>query len=131
MSDFILSEKDLLKEEHFPVTVVFNDPYIRNNFLDFAIKPISKGHGFGVNYGACIFPDDLDEYDIANGKMFEGVEFGLHDDRNVIIDYKTFYYYFKLVCNRYLKTHRKDKKEIYKALREYCDRFNVNPGDLS
>lgn len=131
MSDFILSEKDLLKEEHFPVTVIFNDPYIRNDFFKFVVKPISNGHGFGVNYGACVFPNDLDEYDIANGNMFEGVECGLHDDRSVVLDYKTFYYYLKLVCKRYLKTHESERKAIYDALKEYCERFNVDPGDLS
>ena len=128
---YLLKKEDLLNSQHFPVQVAFNDPHTITHFLKIVINAISKGHGFGINYGACTFPDDLDEYEIVTRGNLEGIEFGLYSGTEIIIDYKTFYYYLKLACDRYLKTHRKDKKEIYKALREYCDRFNVNPGDLS
>lgn len=53
------------------------------------LEGISKGRGFGENYGACVFPDDLDEYDLAISGTFDGVEFGLHSGEEILIDYKT------------------------------------------
>lgn len=41
------------------------------------------------------FSGDLDEYDIANGDSFEGVEFVLYSGDEVIINYQTLYHYFK------------------------------------
>lgn len=130
-TQILLQEKDLLSSNHFPVQITFNDPHTINNFFRIVVNGIAKGHGFGINYGACIFPDDLDEYEIATRGKLEGVEFGLYSGTEVILNYKTFYYYLKLVCDRYLEKHKYEKIEIYAALKEYCERFNVDPGKLN
>ena len=50
------------------------------------------------------FSGDLDEYDIANGDSFEGVEFVLYSGDEVIINYQTLYHYFKKMCEGYSKS---------------------------
>ena len=121
-----LNDSDLLDiEKHFPVQVVFNDLYIED-FLDTVENYLSEGQGFGVNYGDCSFPDDLDEYDIETRGTFEGVEFGLHSGTEVLLDYKTFYYYLEKVCNRYCEDFPENKQAMEKALEKFRLRFLVD-----
>ena len=119
----ILNDSDLLDiEKHFPVKVLFNGLYVEE-FLDTVENYLSEGHGFGAEYGACVFPDDLDEYDIATGGMFEGVDFGLHNGVEVLLDYKTFYYYLQKVCIGYCKDFPAHQEAIENALRKFRLRF--------
>ena len=60
-----LNEDDLLKKSHLPVVLIFN-MVSEKKFLS-VIEALSKGNGFGEEYGACTLPDDLDEFDKANG----------------------------------------------------------------
>ena len=121
--EFRLTEVDLLKPEHFPVQAIFNmlsdDRFIR------IMKGISEGHGFGENYGACTFPDDLDEYDIATTGMFEGVEFGLHNGETVILDYQTLYYYLEKICNGYIEDFPQKKEDIDKILAQIRSVYQI------
>lgn len=86
--EFRINESELLNKEHFPVKVLF-DMVSDKRFIK-AIKGVSKGIGFGENYGACIFQNDLDEYDKSNTDIFEGAEFGLHSGDEVIINYMNY-----------------------------------------
>ena len=121
-----LNDSDLLDiEKHFPVQVVFNNLHLED-FLSRIVNGVSEGHGFGVDYGACVFPGDLDEYDIETSGTFEGVEFGLHNGAEVLLDYKTFYYYLEKVCNRYCEDFPKDREIIEKSLEKFRLRFLVD-----
>jgi len=100
---FRLQDIEMLSKEHFPIQAVFSS-------LDDArfvkvMQGISQGYGFGENYGACILPGDLDEYDIETYGVFEGVEFGLHNGKDILLDYPTFYYYLKIVCDGYVQDY--------------------------
>lgn len=120
----LLTEKDLVSDNHYPVQMIFNDIY-KDQFADTLINYISKGHGFGAEYGACVFPDDLDEYDIATSGMLNGVEFGLHNGDEILLDYDTFYYYLKKVCERYLIEKSDETAVIGAALNDFRLRYNI------
>ena len=42
------------------------------------IERLSKNKGFFDEYGACLFWEDLDDYDREITPYYDGVEFGLH-----------------------------------------------------
>ncbi|MDE7253481.1 MAG: hypothetical protein K2O32_11140 [Acetatifactor sp.] len=118
-----LEEKELLDESHMPVLLVLN--MIREEKFLETLEAVSQGTGFGAEFGACIMPDDLDEFDKANGEEFDGVEFGTHDGDEVVIDYSTFYYYLCIICNHYLRWNV-DKTDIVKGyLLDYYNRFTL------
>jgi hypothetical protein len=111
--DFRLYEQNMLDKEHFPVQAVFN--MVSDERFIQIIEGISEGRGFGENFGACVFPDDLDEYDIATEGIFEGVEFGLHSGEEIVINYETLYKYLQIICSTYIEDYP-DKQEILKKL---------------
>lgn len=121
----LLTENDLLCDSHYPVQIVFND-MIANQFMDTVVNYIAKGHGFGTEYGACVFPDDLDEYDIAVAGKFHGVEFGLHNGDEILLAYDAFYYYLKKVCERYLIQKPGEREAIRTALSNFRLLYNIN-----
>ena len=84
--DFRIDKSDLLNNNHFPIKAVFNS--IPDSTFVRTITPLSEGIGFGVEYGACIFPNDLDDYDIATQGTFDGVQFGLHNGEEITVDYQ-------------------------------------------
>ena len=118
-----LEEEELLDKSHEPVLIVLN--LIRKaRFLEI-LEAVSQGIGFGEEYGECTMPDDLDEFDKANGKELDGVEFGTHGGDEVVIDYSTFYYYLCIICNHYLRWNV-DKTDIVKGyLLDYYNRFSL------
>jgi hypothetical protein len=124
-SGFRLSEEDMLDEQHFPVIAVLST--IRDESFVEYIQFISKGRGFGVDYGACTFPSDLDEYDIASGGYFEGVEFALHNGGVVIVDYQTLYHYLKSACDNHISEYHCDAGALNAALEEYYKSFIQPP----
>lgn len=115
--EFRLLDKDMLSEQHFPIKAVFDmvsdDRFIR------ILEGISEGRGFGENYGACVFPDDLDEYDLATSGTLEGVEFGLHNGEEIIVDYETLLYYLNIVCDGYIQDYPDDKAVTERFLERY------------
>ncbi|MBR4831208.1 MAG: hypothetical protein IKZ97_01115 [Butyrivibrio sp.] len=95
-----LNEEDLLDKSHLPVMMVIN-MVSEDRFLS-VLEGLSAGYGFGEEYGACTLPDDLDDFDRANGEKLHGAEFGLHSGEEITIDFKTLYYYLKILCERYI-----------------------------
>ena len=121
--DFRLTDKYMLDVKHFPIRAIFNS--IPDNSFVKTIMPLGEGIGFGVEYGACIFPSDLDEYDIATIGTFDGVQFGLHNGEDVIIDYQVFYYYLNKVCIAYLEDFPQDNAIIKDILIKVKRRFQL------
>lgn len=121
--DFRLYDQNMLDKEHFPVQAVFNmvsdERFIR------IMEGISQGKGFGENFGACVFPDDLDEYDIATGGIFEGVEFGLHSGEEVVIDYETLYKYLQIICSSFIEDYPVKQEILNKLLNKYKQKYNI------
>ncbi|MDV6036128.1 ribonuclease toxin immunity protein CdiI [Bacillus sp. SM-B1] len=107
--EFRLKDEDLLDLTHFPIKAAFD--MVDHGIFSKVINSVCEGVGFGEEYGACTFPGDLDEYDIANGDSFEGVEFVLYSGDEVIIDYQTLYHYLK-------KCARVIQKSIQTQLRD-------------
>lgn len=122
--DFRINNQELLSTTHFPVKMLF-DMVTDERFKD-TIKSISCNRGFGENYGACLFWNDLDDYDKQNMPMYEGAEFGLHSGETVIIDAKEVLYYLEVVCNKYCKKHPKDIEIMNEYINQFKRTNNLN-----
>src|SRR5262249_13468920 len=122
--EFRLKDDDMLQENHFPVKAIFN--MVNDERFLKVLTGISDGKGFGENYGACVFPDDLDEYEIVTNGIFEGVKFGLHNGEEIVIGYKEMLYYLSKICNDYILDYPESKFEIEKLLEKYKDKFINN-----
>ncbi len=123
MTNCKLHEDELLDNSHFPVLEVMN-MISEKRFLS-VLEAISKGNGFGEEYGVCTFPDDLDEFDKANGEELDGVEFGLYSGGEIVIDFQTFYYYLKIICAKFLTTHSEETNIVNALLKGYKNKFLV------
>ena len=121
--DIRLNDQNMLDKEHFPVQAVFN--MVSDDRFIQIIEGISVGRGFGENFGACVFPDDLDEYDIATGGIFIGVEFGLHSGEEVIIDYETLYKYLQIICSSFIEDYPDKQETLNKLLNKYKQKYNI------
>ena len=118
----IFTEKYLLDETHVPM-IIINE--IRNTGFMRTLEHLSQGIGFGVNGGVCTFPGDLDEYDIANGEMFEGVNLYICTGEEIVLSYETFYYYLKIACYNRVKYYGDDKALVDTYLKAYREKFNI------
>ena len=118
----IFTTKDLLDKTHFPM-IIINE--IRNTCFMRTLEQLSQGIGFGVNGGVCLFPGDLDEYDIANGEMFEGVNMVFCSGQEIVLSYETFYYYLKIACYNQVEYHKADKLMVDTYLKAYREKFNI------
>lgn len=116
-----LNEEELLDKAHLPVLMILN--MISEKRFLVVLEAVSKGTGFGEENGACTFPNDLDEFDKTNGVKLDGVEFGLYSDEEVVIDYQTFYYYLKILCDRYIESNLVHEGTVKKLLSDYSNRF--------
>lgn len=123
MKNCRLNEDELLDKSHLPVLMIMN-MIDEKRFLT-VIEAISKGNGFGEEYGVCTLPDDLDEFDKANGEELKGVEFGLYNGEEVIIDFQTFYYYLKIICDKYTKKNFEQASYVNGLLMNYSKKFLV------
>lgn len=116
-----LNEDELLDKSHLPVLMLMN-MISEKRFLS-VLDAISKGTGFGEEYGACTMPDDLDEFDKANGEELNGVEFGLYSGEEVVIDFQIFYYYLNILCDKYIKKNFEQANIINRILKDYSNKF--------
>jgi len=116
-------ENDSLDENHFPVIAVFNE--IANEYFVETISSLAEGIGFGVNYGRCFFKRDFEESGISIDENFDGVEFGLHNGEEIVVDYKTLFYYLNLACKSHIEDFPQDREEVEKILRKVKERFNL------
>lgn len=121
MNSCRLIEDELLDKSHLPVLMVMN--MISEKKFIKVLEAISKGIGFGEEYGACTLPDDLDEFDKANGEDLDGVEFGLHNGEEVIIDYQTFYYYLSILSDKYINQNIEQATIVKTLLANYSKKF--------
>ena len=123
MSKIKLNEDELISRSHLPVMLIMN-MVSEERFLS-VIEALSKGNGFGEEYGACTLPDDLDEFDKANGEELDGAEFALYNGEAVIIDFSTLYYYLKILCDRYVNINIEQAKNINLYLSDFKKRFSI------
>ncbi len=121
MKDCRLNEEVLLDKNHLPVLMILN-AINEGRFLG-VLEAISKGIGFGVESGACTFPDDLDEFDKANEVELSGIEFGLYSGEEVVIDYQTLYYYLKNLCDKYIEKKLLHTDIVKGFLADYTNKF--------
>ena len=118
-----IKENQLINESHFPVKIIF-DEIENKRFLD-VIKVICNGEGFGVEAGACLFPNDLDDYDIAQGNGFVGVEFGLYSGEEIVITYEECYFYLEIICESYLIDFPEEKEFVKEKLINYRKLYSI------
>lgn len=121
MNIYGLTTADLLDKNHMPVLMILNT-VSEKSFLE-VLKSLSKGIGFGEVNGACTFPGDLDEFDKANGEELDGVGFGLYSGESIIIDYQTFYYYLKILSDKYILGNPVQASIVKRLLSDYADNF--------
>ena len=122
--EFRIEDNELLDSSHYPVKVLFD--MVSDERFEKVIWGICNNIGFGENYGACVFWDDLDDYDKANTEIYEGAEFGLHNGEEIIITPKELLYYLNIVCNKYCEDYFKDKEEIMKWLAIYKEKNGIS-----
>lgn len=123
MDNCRLNEDELLDKSHLPVLMIMN-MISEKRFLT-VLEAISQGNGFGEEYGACTLPDDLDEFDKANGEELDGVEFGMYSGEEIVIDFQTFYHYLKIICDKFLETNSEQTNTVNAFLKDYTNRFLV------
>ncbi|WP_338552122.1 ribonuclease toxin immunity protein CdiI [Paenibacillus sp. KS-LC4] len=116
--DFRLLDSDIQDKSHFPITAFFNS--ISNSDFVETVKHFSLGIGVGINATVCLFPDDLD----PDEDKFDGVMFSLHDEE-VVVDYRTFFYYLRLACSVYLEGTPNDKDVIEGYLKQIREKHNL------
>lgn len=121
---FRIEEDELLNKNHVPVKALF-DMVSDARFVK-VIEGISKGTGFGENYGACVFWNDLDDYDKENIEKYEGAEFGLNNGEEIIIGYLDIFYYLKIVCEKYCKKFPEESQKINVLLKSYKEKYVIN-----
>jgi len=121
--DYRLSDNDMLSTDHFPIKAIFNS--ISDRAFVETLNPLCQGIGFGVEYGACVFYNDLDEYDKTTMEKFDGVEFGLHDGQEIVVDYKTFYYYLQKACMAYLEDFPENREKLSEILEKVKQQLNL------
>lgn len=114
---FRIEENELLDANHYPVKVLF-DMVTDNRFKE-VILGLSNKRGFGENYGACNFWNNLDEYDKINTEKYEGIEFGLNNGDEIIITYEELFYYLKIICKKYCDAYPNEQRDIIKILKLY------------
>ena len=117
----ILDTDELLDDSHMPVLMVMN--MVKEKRFLAVLEALSKGNGFGENYGACTLPEDLDDFDRANGEELDGAEFALHSGEGVVINFKTLYYYLKILCDKYVKNHIEQAGIVDGLLVDFSNRF--------
>ncbi|MCM1057124.1 MAG: ribonuclease toxin immunity protein CdiI [Firmicutes bacterium] len=121
MKNCRLDHNDLLDDSHLPVLMVMN-MISEERFLTI-LKAINGGNGFGEEYGVCTLPNDLDEFDKANGERLDGVEFALYSGEEVVIDFETFYFYLKILCGKYVKDNFEQVDVVDRLLEEFTSKF--------
>lgn len=114
---FRIEEDELLKTNHYPVKVLFD--MVSDRRFKKVIFGISNGIGFGENYGACVFWNDLDDYDKTNTEIYDGAEFGLNNGEEVIITSKELFYYLNVICKKYCDDYPDERVEVMNILEIY------------
>lgn len=120
---FRIEDNELLQQNHYPVKVLFD--MVSGERFKRVILGICNNVGFGENYGACVFWDDLDDYDKSNTEFYEGAEFGLNNGEEVIINKKELLYYLDIICKKYCEDYLEDKEEIIKLLDIYKEKNQI------
>lgn len=128
VNKFRIEDDKLLNKSHFPVKALF-DMVSDERFIK-VIEGISKGTGFGENYGACVFWNDLDDYDKENIERYEGAEFGLNSGEEITIGYQDIFYYLKIVCEKYCKKFPNNSQKINIFLKNYKEKYTKNTFNL-
>lgn len=86
----------------------------------------SKDLGFGNEYHICLFASSWHPQE--EGYFESGVQFvdvTGRDEKSIIVDYSTFYKYFRITCEDYLTRHPQDRKKIEEGLKVIRDRYNL------
>lgn len=122
-SNFRIETKELLDKSHFPVKGLF-DMVSDSRFIE-VLEGLSKGEGFGENYGACVFWNDLDDYDKENTPGYEGAEFGLHDGEEITIGYEDLFYYLTIIGGKYCEKFPEQTKKINQILSDCKIRYQI------
>lgn len=128
VNKFRIEDDKLLNKSHFPVKALF-DMVSDERFIK-VIEGISKGTGFGENYGVCVFWNDLDDYDKENIERYEGAEFGLNSGEEITIGYQDIFYYLKIVCEKYCKKFPNNSQKINIFLKNYKEKYTKNTFNL-
>ena len=111
-----IEENELLSSNHYPVKVLFD--MVSDTRFEKVLYGLCNKQGFGENYGACVFWDDLDDYDKTNTDFYEGAEFGLNNGDEVIISLKELLYYLNIVSNKYSEEYG-NKDYIQKWIEQF------------
>jgi hypothetical protein len=119
--NFLLHERDMLKDTHFPVIAFFGVISNKSRYIPI-IDRLSNGMGYGYNSVVCLFPEDVN---LEDEKFGDGVEFSLDNGEAVVLSYKEFYWYLKKACDNYLMKYPEEKDTINYILEKVRMRYNI------
>ncbi len=121
---FRIEDEELINKSHFPIKAVF-DMVSDARFME-VLTGLSRGRGFGENYGACVFWNDLDDYDKEYTPQYEGAEFGLHNGEQIIIGYQDLFYYLTIICKKYCKEFPEETRKVETLLNSCKEQYKIH-----
>lgn len=102
---FFVDDNDDLK-----IAKEFFNTFSGSNFYD-AVSYLCQGVGYGNEYSACEFPDDLD----FDEEAFEGARFRYFDDE-LIVSFKQLELLIDEAVEKFVKMHPDQKERIEKLI---------------
>jgi hypothetical protein len=125
LSELILSDKDLIAEDHWPVECAlgFYSERSKEEHEEFPVlvEAISRGEGYNDDEHGCIFWDELDEYDKAHESRFDVECYAT--EKVCRLTYKKFYGYLEIACERYSRRYPSARELLEGSLAAYRKRF--------
>lgn len=102
---FFVDDNDDLK-----IAKEFFNTFSGNNFCD-AVSYLCQGVGYGNEYSACEFPDDLD----FDEQAFDGAKFRYFDDE-LIVSLRQLELLVDEAVEKFIKTHPDQKERTEKLI---------------
>ena len=62
---------------------------------------------------------------MATSGVFEGVEFGLHNGDEILLDYQTFFYYLKKICADYVQDYSQEQELINSLINSFKATYQI------
>lgn len=98
-------------KKYSPMLSYFESIINGNNFLK-EVNSLTSGNGGAIEgVSACTFPEELDEYELAIGEGFDGIEFILFEDK-ISVDVPTFRKYLRMACEVYWTEYPESKAQL-------------------
>ncbi len=117
MYKLYLTEKDMLKNSHFPAVTLFNEA-ANQDIVEF-FKNLCNGTGSGFNFTTCYFWEELDEFEKTRTEPFEGLYVETESGENILLSYEETWTYMKITALRVSQ----ENENLTLSLNDMVERF--------